>query len=94
MKNNFDIEILRKEIKHHLNDNGKMSEKTMSVEKNEILHKDKIVAEIMRNCFVEVTKTVIIKSLKKLNSDDMKELIYQFHNIVSINKKSKKGIHK
>ena len=58
----------------------------MSVQKDKIVRKDKNVAELMNNYFINATKTLNLKSSKYSNSNDIMELISHFNDHVSIKK--------
>ena len=51
-----------------------------------IVRKDKNVAEVKNTYFINITKTLTIKSTKNSNSNDIMESISQFNDQVSIKK--------
>ena len=51
-----------------------MSNRIMLVETDKIICKDKIVAEFMNNYFINITKTLDLKSSKNSNSNDIMEM--------------------
>ena len=54
-----------------------MSNKIILFEKDKII--DKNVAEIMNNYFINITKTLTIKSIKNSNINDIMESLSQFN---------------
>ena len=73
-----DKRTFQKEIKPFFSDKGSMSKKLMLDEKDKIVRKDKNVAEIMTNYFINTIKTLDIKSSKNSNNNDIMEMISQF----------------
>ena len=63
-----------------------MSNKIMFVEKDTTVRKNENVAEFMNNYFINITKTINLKSSKNSNSNDILELISQFNDHASIRK--------
>ena len=61
-----------------------MFNKFMLVEKDKIVRKGKNVAEVVNNYFINITKTLNLKSSKNTDSYDIMELIFQFNYHVSI----------
>ena len=59
-----------------------MSNKIMLVETDKIICKDKSVAEFMNNYFINITKTLDLKSSKNSNSNDIMEISW-FNDYVS-----------
>ena len=51
----------------------------MLVEMDKIAQKEKIVAELINNNFINIAKTLNLKSLKSSNSNDIMDLISQFN---------------
>ena len=63
----FHLFILSKLFKSYFSDKGNISKKIMLVQKNKTVHKGKNVAELMNNCFINITKTLNLKSSKRFN---------------------------
>ena len=66
----FDNRTFWKKIKPYFSDKGNRPNKTMIVEIDKIVRKDKNVAEFMKNCFINITKSLNLKSSKNFNVNE------------------------
>ena len=60
-----DNKVFRKKVKPFFSDKGVNSSKITLVEKNSIIVEDKKIANIMNNYFINITKTLSLKTLNK-----------------------------
>lgn len=68
-----------KEIRLYFSNKRNISYEIMLVDKDKNMRKDKNVAEIMNNYFINITKTLTIKSIKNSNINDIMESLSQFN---------------
>ena len=73
-----------KKVKPSFSDKGVNSSKITLVEKNSIIVDEKKIANIMNNDFINITKTLSLKTLNKSQID-----IDKFENHISIKKYTK-----
>ena len=60
-----DNKVFREKVKPFFSDKGVNSSKITLVEKNSIIVEDKKIANIMNNYFINITKTLSLKTLNK-----------------------------
>ena len=63
-----------------------MSNKIMSVGKDKIVPKVKNIAKLMNYYFINITRTLNLKSSRNSNSNDIMELLSKFNDHSSIKK--------
>lgn len=73
------IRTFWKEIRLYFSNKRNISYEIMLVDKDKNMRKDKNVAEIMNNYFINITKTLTIKSIKNSNINDIMESLSQFN---------------
>ena len=76
-----DNKVFWKKVKPSFSDKGVNSSKITLVEKNSIIVDEKKIANIMNNYFINITKTLSLKTLNKSQID-----IDKFENHISIKK--------
>ena len=79
-----DNKVFWKKVKPSFSDKGVNSSKITLVEKNSIIVDEKKIANIMNNYFINITKTLSLKTLNKSQID-----IDKFENHISIKKYTK-----
>ena len=79
-----DNKVFRKNVRPSLSDKSVNSSKITLVEKNSIIVDDNKISNIMNNYFIDITKTLNLKSLNKSQID-----IDKFENHISIKKYTK-----
>ena len=79
-----DNKVFWKKVKPLFSDKGENSSKITLVEKNSIIVDEKKIANIMNNYFINITKTLSLKTLNKSQID-----IDKFENHISIKKYTK-----
>ena len=80
-----DNKIFWKKVKPSFSDKGVNSSSITLVEKNSIIVDEKKIANIMNNNFINITKTLSLKTLNKSQTD-----IDKFENYISIKKYTKR----